>query len=372
MGRSLPARQNMRQVAGAEWSYTADAIWAVKAACPATCDGCPCEDDAAFRDVQGQPCTKWGQAHRSGQTCAEAGAGWSYTAADVQVVTTFCPVTCETVPATCGAAPAAGDDSCVNDYDTQEHDGYCDSIIPVLGGSVQQICADVFAADAAPHAVLHDVHGKCDKSCGFNKRDTHSADHHLAGCAIDNLHGQSVCGVAGDCAFACGHCAMPQVDGSPLQCIPTHHVYSSENVYDALLGVGSCKAAVQRQEQTCEENFKPGGSMMGLCDATCGLCTPGAQHIKADACIGGVIEAHASLVSGCPPQAWRTRSVPWTTCVQGACVAARSTMAEKMKAAECDGTELAHTAVSGALIDWGGVVSLRCPFSISSMVLDVL
>ena len=87
--------------AGAGWSYSAADIWAVKAACPATCDGCPCEDDAAFRDVQGQPCTGWGQAHRSGQTCAEAGAGWSYSAADVELVTRFCPVTCEAVPAAC-------------------------------------------------------------------------------------------------------------------------------------------------------------------------------------------------------------------------------------------------------------------------------
>ena len=65
---------------------------------------CPlAEDSGTFTDAQGQPCTGWAQANRPGQTCAEAGAGWGYSAADVELVTRFCPVTCEAVPAACSS-----------------------------------------------------------------------------------------------------------------------------------------------------------------------------------------------------------------------------------------------------------------------------
>jgi hypothetical protein len=63
--------------------------------------------------VQGQPCALWGPGNRPGQTCAEAGAGWAYSAADIELVTFFCPVTCEAVPAACFdhvLYPACADD----------------------------------------------------------------------------------------------------------------------------------------------------------------------------------------------------------------------------------------------------------------------
>jgi hypothetical protein len=75
---------------------------------------CPlAEDSGTFTDAKGEPCTGWAQANRPGQTCAEAGAGWAYSAADIELVTFFCPVTCEAVPAACFdhvLYPACADD----------------------------------------------------------------------------------------------------------------------------------------------------------------------------------------------------------------------------------------------------------------------
>ena len=193
----------------------------------------------------------------------------------------------------------------------------------------------------------------------------------LEGCpaTCDNCGDTPPAYQAGSCDFTCGYCERPE----GTTCVAREHIFRSENTFDSIHGLGSCQLELLAGRATCEESFAPGGSQMGMCDATCTVCVPSDDQARLDRCVASIAAAHAELDSNCGASSVAAGELSYidaASCAAEACTSSITSMGGVVSSEDCAGLELEHIAVQPMVVDYR-TAALDCsPCSIQAIELS--